>query len=246
LWDKARDGRYVEPFVGSAALFFAAEPEQAVLSDMNGELIRTYRTVRRDPDAVALALRELPKEKDTFLRVRGQIPSELATIDRAARFIFLNRNCFNGLYRTNQQGRFNVPFAPSKTGATPDRDQLRAVAARLEKAVLYTGDFESIVSRVIRPGDFVYLDPPYAVANRRIFRQYSATTFGFEDLNRLTALLYSIDAIGAQFVLSYAFCREALQAFQGWPQVRVMTQRNIAGFSAHRRLSSELIVTNIA
>jgi DNA adenine methylase len=246
LWEQAEHGRYIEPFVGSAAMFFAARPARAVLSDMNSELIRTYRTIRREPANVGATLARLPKDKQIYLRLRAQRPHDLPAVARAARFVYLNRNCFNGLYRTNLNGEFNVPYAAAKTGSAPGTRQLRAIASRLKSATLLSGDFERIVTKVVRAHDFVYLDPPYAVANRRIFRQYSATTFGFADLHRLSALLYSIDAVGAKFVLSYALCPEALAAFQQWPNIRVMTQRNIAGFSAHRRRSSELIVTNIA
>lgn len=245
IWERSAANRYIEPFVGSGAFFFAAAPEDAVLADTNRELIGTYRTVRRDPETVADTLARFPQDRSTFLRLRRERPDRLDPVTRAARFIFLNRLCFNGLYRTNQRGEFNVPFAPVKAGQVPDRTHLRAAASRLKKATLQAGDFETVINRVVQPGDFVYLDPPYAVANRRIFRQYSATTFGFDDLHRLAALLHCIDALGATFVLSYALCAESLNAFRSWPHVRVMTQRNIAGFAAHRRRSTELLVTNL-
>lgn len=245
FWKRAQGVRYIEPFVGSAALFFATSPTKAVLSDSNGDLIRMYQTIRSDPDGVARSFGRLKRDKTTYLRLRRQDPEELSPEGRAARFLFLNRHCFNGLYRTNQRGQFNVPFAPARAGKPPGVEQIRAAAIRLGNAKLYSGDFENVIRRVVAPGDFVYLDPPYAVANRRIFRQYSATTFGFDDLHRLAALLYVIDALGAQFVLSYAVCAEGLHAFRHWPQIRVATQRNIAGFAAHRRRSMELVVTNV-
>ncbi len=245
IWERSARVRYVEPFVGSGAFFFAAGPDDAVLSDANADLIATYRVVRNAPESVADALADLSPDRATYLRLRRTKPERLDAVSRAARFIFLNRLCFNGLYRTNQRGEFNVPFAPAKAGQIPDRTHLRLAAALLKKATLHTGDFETIIERVAQPGDFVYLDPPYAVANRRIFRQYNATTFGFDDLHRLAALLYSLDALGATFVLSYALCVESLQAFRDWPHVRLMTQRNIAGFAAHRRRSAELLVTNL-
>jgi DNA adenine methylase len=230
--------------VGSGAFFFAAAPNDAILSDANSELILTYRSVRRDPDAVADIIATLPQNRPTFLRLRGAELERLDATSRAARFIFLNRFCFNGLYRTNLKGTFNVPFAPAKTGRLPDRAHLRAVASRLGCATLLQGDFETVIQRVVQAGDFVYLDPPYAVENRRIFRQYNANTFGFDDLHRLAALLHSLDALGATFVLSYALCAESLHAFRDWPHARVMALRNIAGFAAHRRRSAELLVTN--
>jgi len=245
LWDRAQAVRYIEPFVGSAALFFAASPESAILSDRNGELIRMYRTIRKDPDGVAATMAQFRRDKRTYLRLRREDPTQMEQKYRAARFLFLNRHCFNGLYRTNLLGEFNVPYAPAKAGEPPDLGHIRAAAERLRRARLFSGDFESVIKSVVAPGDFVYMDPPYAVANRRIFRQYSATTFGFEDLHRLSALLYAIDRLGAYFVLSYAICTESLRAFEHWGHIRVTTQRNIAGFAAHRRRSAELVVTNI-
>ena len=246
MWEAAHAQRYVEPFVGSAALFFAAAPERAVLSDLNEELICTYSEIRDDPDGIADALDALTRRKDTYLRLRRTEPRGLTYQARAARFLYLNRYCFNGLYRTNSSGAFNVPYAPLRSGTTPSRERLHEVASLLRRADLHVGDYESVLVRVLRPFDFVYLDPPYAVANRRIFKQYDATTFGIADLDRLAHLLYAIDALGASFVLSYADCTEARSAFRDWPHIRVAAQRNIAGFSADRRRSYELLVTNLA
>jgi DNA adenine methylase len=245
-WERANASRYVEPFVGSAALFFASTPKSAILSDSNRELICAYKAIQKNPEAVSAALNRFPRDKRTYLRLRSQREGAYSEIHRAARFIFLNRNCFNGLYRTNSAGEFNVPYAPARAGQLPGVERIRAASVLLQSATLFCGDFERIVARVVSRDDFVYLDPPYAVANRRIFRQYNATTFGHADLHRLAALLHAIDAIGARFVLSYAVCSEALNAFRAWPQRRLTITRNIAGFMAHRRKSAELLVTNVS
>jgi DNA adenine methylase len=237
--------RYVEPFAGSAALFFALKPPLAVLSDTNGELVRTLSTARERPEAVYAALGALPRGSDSFYRIRKLNPTDLGDIERAARFIFLNRFCFNGLYRTNAKGEFNVPFARSGTGDFPSEAAFVRSAALLRMAEIREGDFETVLREVVRCGDFVYLDPPYAVGNRRVFRQYGPHSFGLEDLERLQATLVEIDARGAKFVLSYAWCAEATKSFSGWSHRRVYTQRNIAGFSKHRRKAAELIVTNL-
>ena len=116
----------------------------------------------------------------------------------------------------------------------------------LRRATIVEGDFEKILSDVVRKGDFVYLDPPYAVGNRRVFRQYGPQSFGLADLERLQAVLEEIHARGARFVLSYAWCSEAKRMFSRWSQCRVYTQRNIAGFSQHRRKAAELTLSNTA
>lgn len=236
--------RYIEPFAGSAALFFAISPKTAILSDINRELIETYRTVRGRSQQLSSALRLIPHGRRNYRKLRRTDPSTLTAVDRAARFIFLNRFCFNGLYRTNAEGQFNVPFAPNGTGDLPNSELLTTAAGHLRRASLHCGDFEDLLYGVAERGDFVYLDPPFAVANRRVFRQYGPQVFGLEDLERLAALLDVLDRRKVKFVVSYAYCREALRALAGWKQKKVVTHRNIAGFAEHRRRAAELIVSN--
>jgi DNA adenine methylase len=243
-WGRGHE-RYVEPFAGSSALFFAIQPKRALLSDMNPDLIQALKTIRRDPSAVYEQARKEPVDPRNFYRLRALDPSLLTPIERAARFLFLNRFCFNGLYRTDSKGRFNVPFAGQKTGALPSWEQFSTAAKLLKHSTVKCGDFEIVLRLSVRAGDFVYLDPPYAVGNRRIFRQYGAHTFGINDLHRLRAVLQMIEKRGAHFVLSYAYCREAKEAFGGWSSRRVYTHRNISGFARHRRRAAELIVTNV-
>jgi len=236
--------RYVEPFVGSAALFYAIRPSTALLGDLNLELVQTLRALRDNADAVYDRLISIPRGEDSYYALRAVSPSSLDDLARAARFIFLNRFCFNGLYRTDMKGRFNVPFAATKTGDIPARANFLASAAHLQSAVIEHSDFETLVTENVRSLDFVYLDPPYAVGNRRIFSQYGPQTFGLNDLQRLGGALELIDRRGAYFVLSYAYCAEALAIFSRWVTRKVYCQRNIAGFAKHRRRAAELIVTN--
>jgi DNA adenine methylase len=245
LWKAAKRPRYVEPFVGSGALFFSIKPELALISDANTELILTYRTIRDAPHQVLELLQLMKRGKRRFLHFRDVDPVTLSKVERAARFVYLNRYCFNGLYRTNQAGHFNVPYAGTRTGRLPEAELLLKVSRRLKAASIHTGDFADILKRAVGPQDFVYLDPPYAVSNRRIFRQYDKTSFGIDDLQRLSDLLYALDALGARFVVSYALCAESLAFFRDWRQMRTMVLRNIAGFASKRRKSIELLVTNV-
>ncbi len=238
--------RYIEPFAGSAALFFAIQPKRALLSDINPDLIQALSVIRNNPKSVYQQAQKYRANKRTFYRLRALDPSLLTPIERAARFFFLNRFCFNGLYRTDRNGRFNVPFAAQKTGNLPPWEQFSTAALLLKRSTVRCGDFELVLRSSVRAGDFVYLDPPYAVGNRRIFRQYGADTFGLSDLQRLRAVLEMIEDRGARFVLSYAYCREAKETFVGWSSRRVYTHRNISGFAKHRRRAAELIVTNVS
>jgi DNA adenine methylase len=178
-WTAGEYSRYVEPFAGSAAAFFAIAPPDAVLGDLNRELIRTYRAVRRAPSAVYHRLSRFSTGEDAYYSVRAMQPKRAVT--HAARFIYLNRFCFNGLYRTNVEGRFNVPYGAPKTPNVPGLVQFRACARLLTRATLIAGDFRRLLENV-REGDFVYLDPPYAVSRRRVFIQYAKGHFSTKDL----------------------------------------------------------------
>ena len=235
--------RYVEPFMGSASLFFALEPSRALLSDINSELVRTFIAVRDSPETVYDELMQIPPGKDSYYQVRALQTQGMSVPRIAARFIFLNRFCFNGLYRTNMQGRFNVPFSSSRTGHLATREELAAASRALKSVDLRTADFEEVLSEVER-GDFVYLDPPYAVSERRIFCEYGPRPFSVSDLKRLAVALDRMDKKGVCFVVSYALCKEAIDAFQNWTTKRVVVDRNIAGFAKHRRRAVELLVSN--
>jgi DNA adenine methylase len=236
--------RYLEPFAGSACLFFDLMPREALLGDVNRELMNAFRCIKRHPTRVGTALTSLPRGKRAFYRIRREDPVELPSLEAAARFIFLNRFCFNGLFRTNSAGRFNVPYGGAKVGHLPTVGELRRAARALKSATLICGDFERVLEHA-SAGDFVYLDPPFAVENRRVFRQYGPQTFGLNDLTRLAGALEELDFRGAAFVVSYAYCAEALKAFGAWHQRKFFVNRNIAGFRRFRRRAAELIVTNI-
>jgi len=236
--------RYVEPFMGSACFFFAVLPRRAILADLNCELVATYVEIRDNPESVWDCLSKFVPSEQTYYRLRRIPPSRLPPAEAAARFLFLNRFCFNGLYRTNLRGEFNVPYAPTRTGPLPTKDDLLRYSGCLRSADLRAGDFENTLHRV-KKGDFVYLDPPFAVRTRRVFREYGASVFGEEDLARLAKCLGRLDTIGARFVISYADCAEARRLLRPWGLMRVRTHRHIAGFSSNRRHAFELVATNV-
>ena len=236
--------RYVEPFAGSAALFFRLHPERALLGDINNELIEAYDVIRDRPDDVHYAVSKIARTPQEYYRIRDGNTGRLKSFGRAVRFVYLNRYCFNGIFRTNQAGKFNVPFANKKPGVIPPIEHFRRSANLLSRATLKSGDFGALLSNV-RPRDFVYLDPPYAVESRRVFREYDRREFSKRDLDRLGTHLRNMDAIGASFVVSYADCREARDVFSPWHLRRIRVRRQIAGFVSSRRFATELLVTNI-
>jgi DNA adenine methylase len=237
-------GRYIEPFAGSASLFFHVRPERAILGDLNADLITSLRAIQLDVSRVIECLRRLRKGKEAYYELRAIDPNTLSDVERAARFVHLNFFCFNGLYRTNLKGQFNVPFGDKKGRDSVDEEKLVAAAAELRKATLMAGDFEHTIKHAGR-GDFVYLDPPYVTREGEGFSEYLPGSFAVADLERLTAALDRLHRRGATFVLSYLDSSHARELFEPWQRHSVWVRRNIAGFSGHRRGVSELLATNI-
>ncbi len=237
--------RYVEPFCGSSALFFVIRPARALLADSNSHLIEFYEELRDDPVTLWREVTSIPQTPATYEALRTLVPARIAKARRAVRFLYLNRNCFNGLYRTNNSGQFNVPFAPSRTGAMPALADFINAADRLKTARLRSCDFGHTL-RDVRNGDFVYLDPPFFVRARRVFRDYGPRRFLQQDIDRLGAHLDKLHARGAKFLLSFADCSEARKLAVNWIHRRVRVRRQIAGFADNRRFAYELIISNTA
>ncbi|TXJ28978.1 MAG: Dam family site-specific DNA-(adenine-N6)-methyltransferase [Chitinophagaceae bacterium] len=243
-WGSGFD-RYVEPFMGSAQLFFSISPECSLLSDLNKELIEVFYQIQKNPYPVYQIASSWEISKRQYYRIRSIDPATLGINQRAARFLYLNKLCFNGLYRTNLSGAFNVPYSGQKPDYICDYQFLKSISKKLENATIVQGDFETIIFEHARPGDFVYLDPPYAVQNRRIFKQYGPQTFGLQDLERLREVLHYLNCINAKFLLSYAYCKEAISIFDDWQVQKTFTQRNISGFAEFRKTAAEVLITNI-
>jgi len=234
--------RYVEPFAGSACLFFELAPKAAVLGDSNKELIEAYRVVRDEPERLYKRLRRIRRDLATYHRWRHLKPESLDRETRVLRFLYLNRNCFNGIYRTNMDGEFNVPMG-TRLGEYFSRDDLVGCSKLLQKTTLVAGDFIKTLERV-RAGDFVYLDPPYAVTSRRIFKEYGKKTFDTADIPRLSESLTAIVKRGADFLVSYADCAEARALALNWYSVRFPVKRHIAGFAGDRKRAYEWLISN--
>ncbi|MGD0619366.1 MAG: Dam family site-specific DNA-(adenine-N6)-methyltransferase [Bryobacteraceae bacterium] len=234
--------RYVEPFVGSACLFFEIAPKSAVLGDTNKELMEVYRVVRDEPERLYRRLCRIRRDLRTYCRWRGLKPQSLDRETRALRFLYLNRNCFNGIYRTNMDGDFNVPMG-KRPGAYFSKEDLLECSTLLRRATLIPGDFAKTLEGV-RAGDFVYLDPPYAVTSRRVFREYGKKTFNTADIPRLSECLTAIVKHDADFLVSYADCAEARALALEWNSVRLPVRRHVAGFAGARKRAYEWLISN--
>jgi DNA adenine methylase len=234
--------RYIEPFVGSACLFLALQPKKAVLGDINTELIETYIAVKRHPRRVYRAIRKHPVTGAYYYRLRKMDFSKRSPIERAARFLYLNRFCFNGVFRTNRRGQFNVPRG-KKTGKLPDELSFLHFSATLRNSILRASDFEECLKDV-RKGDFVYLDPPYASSRRRNRGEYGYNSFGTTDLARLIDRLKTLDKLGVRFLLSFAYSSRLLTINKNWNSLTLQVRRHVAGFGRHRRNVREILIFN--
>lgn len=241
FWDQSYL-RYVEPFAGSACLFFRLLPKKAILGDINQELIGTYLEVKHRHSEVLSQIQKLRKGRKRFLELREKDPNVLSGPERAARFIYLNRFCFNGLYRTNLKGQFNVPYGGDKSGSLPTLGAFKKWASALKGAKLISGDFERVLAKVEK-GDFVYMDPPFSTRSRRVFKEYSPIIFGEEDIKRLRVWMLLLANKGIDFVTSFAECDEGEYLSQGFYVRRVSVVRNIAGFTKNRFNSTELLIS---
>lgn len=240
----AWSGKYIEPFAGSACLFWKLQPSRAVLGDLNADLISCYERVAAEPVAVHAVYSACANDSDEYYRIRSALHEETDPNIRAGYFIYLNRYCFNGLYRTDRAGRFNVPYGGTRTGSTPSLDELRAYSLRLQNVSLRCGDFEAMVDDCVEAGDLVYLDPPYFSAGARVFNGYTAAPFAQPDLERFDILLERINRAGATFIATYLDGEDIRSIAAKWQSHDVSVLRRMSGFTAGRRRTSELVFTN--
>ena len=213
------------------------------MGDINAELINAYKLLKHAPlQLYQSILRHKPTKKE-YYKVRQQVSTEKNSLSRASRFIFLNRNCFNGLYRTNAQGNFNVPFGRD-TGTFPTKSQFQLASVALRNAKIRVCDFEKTLATV-SAGDFVYLDPPYVYAGRKDRGEYGQNSFCIEDLERLRVSLHKIDKKGACFLLSYVECDELQPFIKKWHSTKIPVRRNISGFAKFRTTVNEVLISNL-
>lgn len=242
FFELAETSRYIEPFIGSAAVFFAVAPKVALLNDANTELIETYRTIRTSSKEVAEKLRRHhgAHSEEYFYSVRASRPTSPS--GRAARFIYLNRTCFNGLYRVNRKGEFNVPIG-TKTDVILSTDDFEAVARVLRGAELSAGDFEVVIDKA-GSGDFVFADPPYTVKhNMNGFIKYNERLFSWEDQERLKEALSRAANRGASILLTNADHSSIRQLYKGC-KIRTLERTSVmASESWRRRTTTEVLIS---
>lgn len=236
--------RYFEPFIGGAAVFLRLQHPRAALSDTNADLIDMYAVVRDHVDELIAALRPHVNDRDHFYRVRAQDPASLTPIERAARLIYLNKTCYNGLYRVNRSGQFNVPFGRYSSPAICDVVNLRAASAVLQRAELMVGDYETIL-RAAQPGDFIYFDPPYhPISKTASFTSYTRTPFGAEEQARLARTFAHLHEIGCYVMQSNSDTPLIRDLYAPFRIATIQALRSINSKATRRGPVTELVIMN--
>jgi len=244
---------YFEPFVGAGALLFDLQPREALINDANKELINCYQVIKEDPEGLIAHAREHPHTKTHFYKLRSldRKPdfSSLSPLERASRIIFLNKTCYNGLFRVNSQGQFNVPFGNYRNPAIVDDVVIRAVSRYLNEAKINISncDFDEALSGA-GAGDFVYLDPPYdPLSDTSSFTGYNVINFDQEQQRRLKAACDDLHSRGCMVLQSNSateFIRGLYSDTSKYTLVEVDANRNINSVGSARGKISELLIFN--
>lgn len=246
-----RFGVYHEPFVGGGALFWAlassGRVERAWLSDTNADLVAAYRAIKNDAETLASLLDGMPNERAFFEDVRAEDAEHLPILSRAQRFIYLNKTAFNGLWRTNRQGRFNVPFAGYERPAICDRENLLACSAVLRRvqAIVSEDPFERVAATA-REGDLVYLDPPYPpLSKTSSFTAYGRDAFRWEDHVRLRDVAASLKRRGVHVLISNSDQERVRELYaDGTFRIHAITApRSVSARGDRRTSAAELVIT---
>lgn len=236
-------GRYIEPFIGGGALFFALNPGDSIIADSNPELINVYQQVADHTSEVIEYLHQYQNTKEMFYEVRALDWHELPKAEAAARTIYLNKTCFNGLYRVNRKGQFNVPYGNYKSPNFCDVDALYAAAATLKKAEIVCGDYLHVLKKYAQEGDFVFLDPPYLpVSTYGDFKRYTKEQFYEEDHVELAKEVVRLQEVGCHVILTNSNHPLVHELYKDFTIDVIPTKRYISCNGA-RRTGEDVIVT---
>ncbi len=239
-----RFSQYIEPFFGGGALFFALRPVNSIISDSNPELINLYRQIADDLEGVIEALTPFENDENQFYEVRALHYPDLDPVTAAARTIYLNRTCFNGLYRLNRKGEFNVPFGKYENPRICNPAALRAASNALKSATILEGDYRDVLRKHAQPGDFIYLDPPYLpTAQFSDFQRYTASQFHEEDHYELADEVKRLIDLSCHVILTNSNHPLVYDLYEDCAIQAVSTKRNINS-RGDRRIGTDVILTN--
>ncbi len=245
--------RYLEPFLGSGAVFFYIiqkfKPKEIIISDINEELINAYEIVKNDVERLIVELKQhkeyhMVEGKKYYLTIRATDPNELPKLERAARFIYLNKTCFNGLYRVNLKGQFNVPMGAYKNPDIVQEDRLRIVSKLLKDVIIKVMSFEKVLN-LAKKEDFIYFDPPYyPLKNKKSFTTYTKGAFLEKEQELLAEVFKKLDKKGCFVMLSNSDTKFIKDLYEGFNLNFVKARRMINCNGAERGKINEVVVIN--
>ena len=220
---------YIEPFVGGGALFFEVLPQKAIVNDLNKELINAYLVIKNNVNNLIESLKEHKNEEEYFYKIRALNPERLTSVERASRFIFLNKTCFNGLYRENSKGQFNVPFGKYKNPKILDEENLISISEFLNsiEIQIFNKDYKE-VCQLAQEGDFVYLDPPYyPISKTSSFTKYNKCNFTEQNQIELANTFKELDKKGCYVMLSNSNTEFIKELYKDYNIIEVEANRSI-------------------
>ena len=238
---------FFEPFVGGGAVFFDLLPETAYLSDLNNELVVTYNVIKNDVENLIKSLKKHKLDKKYFLKIRAQNPEKLSDLNIASRFIYLNRTCFNGMYRVNSKGGFNVPFGKYTNPLICDEVNLRKASKALKNVEIRKQDYKEVLKKA-KKGDFIYFDPPYyPVSKTASFTSYTSESFLDKEQIELRDTFVELHKRGCFVMLSNSdtpFINKIYSEPKGLRITKVQAGRAINSDASKRGKITEVLVTN--
>lgn len=234
--------KYIEPFIGGGAMYFSLDNETSIISDVNEELINTYKVIKNNVYELINELSLYHNTEDEFYRVRALEIEELNEVQRAARIIFLNKTCFNGLYRVNQRGQFNTPYGRYKKPKICDSENLLLVSEKLQNTVIELGDYKDILRRYAEPGDLVFLDPPYVpVGEYSDFNRYTKEKFYDANQVELANEVDRLHELGCHVVLTNSDHPMIHDLYSKY-DIEVYNTKRFINSNAKKRTGKDLVV----
>jgi len=241
--------KYVEPFIGGGAVFFHLLPNNSIISDNNPDLINCYKVIKEDVEDLIISLKKHKYEKNYYYEIRAldrdcKKFAELSDVDKASRSIYLNKSGYNGLYRVNNKGLFNVPFGRHNNPKICDEKNLRNVSQILKNVEIFMGSFE-ICLDYAKKDDFVYLDPPYfPLSDTALFTSYTKRSFDKSSQIRLFEVFKELNRRGCNLMLSNSYSEFILDLYKDFKIITLKAKRNINSNSQKRGLIKEVLILN--
>lgn len=234
--------KYIEPFIGGGALFFKLTSRNSIISDLNEDLIIAYQSIRDNVEDVITILNSYRNEESFYYKIRALKSDELTNTERAARLIYLNKTCFNGLYRVNKKGEFNVPYG-KKNNIFLNSEGLRNASRNLENVIIEYNNYSDVLKKYARKGDFVFLDPPYyPISKNSDFQRYTKDFFYHEDQVKLKEEFDNLVKKGCYCILTNSNHPFILELYKDYFIEEVKTKRLISSNPSTRNGTDIIVV----